>query len=101
MTMKARPSSFADVVNGADVGMVQRRGSAGFSAEALQRLRIAGNVVGQELQGDKAAQAGVLGLVDDAHAAAAELVNDSVVGDGLADHSGDAWLSGRFILRTR
>jgi hypothetical protein len=23
------------------------------------------------------------------------------VRDGLADHSGDAWLSGRFILRTR
>jgi hypothetical protein len=82
--------------------MVQRRGSAGFAAEALQRQRIAGNVVGQELQGDKAAQAGILGLVDDAHAAAAaELFNDSVVGDGLANHPGNAWLSGRFILRTR
>ena len=32
------------------------------------------------------AEAGVLGLVDDAHAPAAELLEDPVVGDGLADH---------------
>src|ERR1017187_7350072 len=78
----------------------RQRGLRGGSAPAP--ADIAGNVVGQELQGDKAAQAGILGLVDDAHAAAAaELFNDSVVGDGLANHPGNAWLSGRFILRTR
>ena len=36
-----------------------------------------------------------------AHPAPAEFLDDAVVRDGLADHSGDAWLSGRFILRTR
>jgi len=39
----------ADLVDGADVGVVERRGSARFAPEALQRLRIAGNVLGQEL----------------------------------------------------
>ena len=41
---------------------------------------------GQELQCDDTAQTGVLGLVDHAHAAFAELLDDLVVGDGLADH---------------
>ena len=31
-------------------------------------------------------QAGVLGLVDDTHAATAQLLDDAVVRDGLADH---------------
>ena len=34
---------FADLVDGADVGMVQRRGGAGFALEALERLRVLGN----------------------------------------------------------
>ena len=46
----------------------------------------AGNFIGQELQGDEAVQTSVLGLVHYAHAAAAELFDDAVVRDGLADH---------------
>ena len=40
----------------------------------------------QELQRDGSVEAGVLGRVDDTHAPAAELPDDAVVGDGLADH---------------
>jgi uncharacterized damage-inducible protein DinB len=54
--------------------------------EAGQRLRISGDVVRQELEGDKAVQPGVFGLVDDAHAAATDLLNNAVVRDGPADH---------------
>ena len=46
-------------------------------------------------------QARVFGLVDHAHATAAELFDDAIVGDGLADYSGDVWHLRRFILRTR
>ena len=77
---------FADVVNGADVGMVQGGGGFGFAAETLERLAVLGDVFREEFQGDEAIEAGVFGLVDDAHAAAAQLFNNAVVRDGLADH---------------
>ena len=62
--------------------------------------------LGQKLQRDETVEPSVLGFVDHAHTAAAELVDDAVVRNGsadhgLADHLGDAWPSGRFILRTR
>ena len=38
----------------------------------------------QELERDEAAELRVLGLVDDAHAAAADLLQDAVVGNGVS-----------------
>ena len=66
----------ADVVNGADVGMVERGSGLRLALEAGQRLRIAGDFVGQELQGHEAVQARVLGFVDHTHAAAAEFFDE-------------------------
>ena len=40
----------------------------------------------QELQGDASAEAQVLRLIHDAHAAPAQLLEDPVVRDSLADH---------------
>jgi hypothetical protein len=57
-----------------------------LSLKTGQGLRIAGYVVGQKFDGDEAVQARVLGLIDDAHAATAEFLEDAVVRDGLADH---------------
>ena len=76
----------ADFVDGADVGMVQRRSGAGFAAEAFESLGILGSIVGKKLQGDEAAELRVFRFVNHSHAAAAEQFNDAVVGDGLADH---------------
>ena len=36
----------------------------------------------------------ILGLVDDTHPASAELLDDAVVGDGLAEHWGEILGSG-------
>ena len=77
---------FADVVNGANIGMVQRGSGFGFALKAFQSLRIARKIVGQKLQGDEASQAGIFGLVDHAHTAATKLFNHSIVRDGLANH---------------
>src|ERR1700730_8694914 len=66
--------------------MVQRRGGLSLALKAGQRLRILGHFIRQKLQGDESAQVYVLGLVDHAHAAAPELLDDAVVRDGLADH---------------
>src|ERR1700682_429928 len=70
-----------------DVGMVERGGGLRFALEACQGLRILGDFVRKKLQGHKTMQAGVFGPVDNAHAAATELFNDSIVGDALADHA--------------
>ena len=75
----------ADVVDRADVRMVQRRGGARLALEALERLRVARQLARQELERDLAAEARVLGAVDDTHAAAAEPVEDAVVGEDLID----------------
>jgi len=76
----------ADVVDGADVGMIQCRGGLRFALKAGKRLRIAGNLFGQEFQGHESVQAGIFGLINDAHAAATELLDDAVMGDGLTNH---------------
>lgn len=70
---------FADVVDRADMGMVQRRGGLGFPLESLQGLRISGNVFGQELQRHVSAEPGVFSLIDHAHPTAAEFVLNSVM----------------------
>ena len=76
----------ADVVNRADVGMIQRRRGLRLALKTSERLRIARHVIRKELQRDEAVQPGVFGLVDHTHAAAAELLDDAVVRDGWLDH---------------
>ena len=62
-----------DLVDGADVRMVQRGGGACLALKALNRLGIASKTFRKEFQGHESAQLGVLRLVDHAHATAAEL----------------------------
>src|SRR5947208_14372116 len=66
--------------------MVEGGGCASFTPETFQSMRITGNVVGQELQGDEAAKLSVLGLVAYSHPAAAEFLDNAVVRNALADH---------------
>ena len=81
----------ADVVNGADVGMVQRGCGLGFALKAGEGLRVAGDIVGEKLESDEAVQAAVFRLVDNAHTAAPEFFNDAVMRDGFADHAVAVW----------
>src|SRR5208283_4762840 len=81
----------ADVVDGADVGMVERGSGLRFAAKTAEGRGVANHVIGKKLQGDEAMQAGLFGFVDHAHASAAELLDHLVVRDVLADHDfGDA-----------
>ncbi len=73
----------ADIVDGADVGMIEGGGGLGFALEAGESLRVFGDVVGEELERDETVQADVFSFVNDTHAAAAEFFDDAVVGDGL------------------
>ncbi len=80
------PVLLADVVDGADIGMVQGRSCLCFALEAAEGLGIFGHVFRKKFQRDKAAESCVFSLVDHAHSATAEHLNDSVVGNGLAYH---------------
>ena len=76
-----------DVVNGADVGMIEGGGGLGLSLEPLQGDLVVGESLGEELQRNVTSKAGVFCLVDHTHPPAAELLDDPVVGDALADHA--------------
>jgi hypothetical protein len=72
----------------ANVGMVQGGGGASLTPEAFQHLPVVGNLIGEEFQSHKTAEADVLCLEHDTHAAAPQLLNDPIVGDGLSDELG-------------
>jgi hypothetical protein len=77
---------FPDVINGADVGMIQGGRSLGLAPEASESRGVTRDVFRKKLQGYKTVEARVLGLVDHTHPATAELLNHPVVRDVLADH---------------
>src|SRR5579863_2974092 len=74
-----------DLMDRADIGMVESGGCPRLPLEAGQSLGVFGQVIGQELQGNKTMERGVLGLVDHTHSAAAQLFHDAVMGHGPAD----------------
>src|SRR5437867_6434299 len=72
--------------------MVQGRGGSSLAPEAFEGLRVSRHIFRKKLQRDKPAKVGVFGLVHHPHAAAAQLLDDAVMGDRLADHCGGPWL---------
>ncbi len=85
------PVLLSDVVNGADVRVVQCGSGLRLSLEAVEGLRIARDLIGQEFQSDEPTQPSVLGLVDDTHSPTAQPFNDTVVGHGSANHVVEQW----------
>ena len=73
---------FANVVNGADVGMIQRRGCLRFAPKTRQGLRIARQIGRKKLQGYEAVQPGIFGLVNHPHSSVAKLLDEVIVRDG-------------------
>ena len=71
----------ADLEDRHDVGVVQPGRGAGLAAEPLLDQPVAGHLPRQDLQRHPAAQRDLLGLVDHAHAAPADLAEDPVVAD--------------------
>ena len=71
MAMKWRPVILTDLVNGADIGVIQGRSGAGFPLKTVERQRVFFGFGRQELERNVAAQVDVLGLVHDPHSSAA------------------------------
>jgi hypothetical protein len=68
----------ADVVEHADVGVLEGGDGAGLPLEACPADRVRGEVRGEDLEGDGAAEAGVAGLLNLAHAPGPEKAEDLV-----------------------
>ena len=82
-----------DVVNGADIWMIECRGSLRLALKSAERLRVARELVGREFQCDETMQPRISGLINHAHPAAAQLLHDAVVRNGLADHRRESYAS--------
>jgi hypothetical protein len=76
-----------DLVDRADVGVVERRCGLGLAEKPLAQAGIRHRLGGQEFQRHRPLQPSILGAVHDAHGALAELLNDPIARDGLASHS--------------
>jgi hypothetical protein len=87
MAMKCWPILFVDLVNRADVRMIESGGGKGLALEAFAGRGIVFHFRGKKLQRDAAPQLEVFRFVDHAHPAAAELRQDAIVRDGLTDHA--------------
>ena len=91
----------ADIVNGADVGVIQRRRGPRLAAKPAESVGLASQFFGQELHRDEPMEPFVLRLVDDAHPARADPLEDAVVGYGAAEQRVEAAVqrSSRFERR--
>ena len=76
---------FLDVVNRADVAVVGGRRGLCFADEPLLRCVVVAPLGGKELERDTPLEPRVPRLVHDPHAAATELGDDCVLGNGLPD----------------
>ena len=77
------------LVNGTDVGVIQRGRCLGLAQESRLGFFVVEEVLGEEFEGDGEFEGGVLSFVDDAHAAFAEFGDDAVTVDcGTDDDDG-------------
>jgi len=70
---------FSDLIDGADVGMIERGSGARLALEALGSLAVVCEHIRQEFQGHTPAKTQVFGLADFTHSAAAETAQNSIM----------------------
>ena len=81
------PVDLVDLIDGANVGVIQRRRRAGLAKESGLGVRRAERLGGKEFERNKPLQAQILGFIDNPHPAFPEFFEDFVMGYGLPDHS--------------
>ena len=67
--------------------MIQCRGGLGFLDKAPLAVAVSDFLCRQHLESNQAVKAPVQGLIDNTHAAFADLLEDFVVRDGAPDHA--------------
>ena len=84
------------LVDRGDAGMIEPGERDRLAAETLQHVGV-GQVGIEDLDRDFAIERLVDRLVDGAHAAATELVDDAVLTDSGADHCWKSWKGPKFV----
>ena len=77
---------FADVIEGTDVGVRQRRRGTGFLQKPVAESAIPNEPVSEKFQCDISIKSSIPGAIHHAHAATAEFFKDFVVRNRLANH---------------
>src|SRR5262249_53336403 len=77
--------SLADLMDGADVRMVQTRSRTRLAQQVIAS-KLVERIFGQDLKGDIALQKFVVSAIDDAHSAFADLAQDAIVVNRSANH---------------
>jgi hypothetical protein len=85
----------ANIINGADAGMIESGGGVSFSAETPQSFRVLLPIMGQKFQGHDSIEASVHRFVDDTHAARAKFFQNAIGRDNPVNH----WRA-RFLTAT-
>jgi hypothetical protein len=78
---------FVNLVNRADIRMVEGGRSEGFSLEAFAGRRVVLHFGRKEFQRDMPVQLEVFGFINYTHPAAVELRENPIVRNGLANHA--------------
>jgi hypothetical protein len=73
-------------VDRADVWVIDCGCRARFLLESFYGYRVARDLIGKKLECDLATKLQVFGAVDHTHAASAQFLPDTIVGNGLAGH---------------
>ncbi len=76
----------ADVIQRADVGMIERRNGACFELEALAQFRIGRQLTRQHFDRDQAIEAGIPGAIDFTHPTRAERIENLVRAKASTGH---------------
>ena len=76
---------FVNFVDGANVGVVQRRCSFGLALKSREGLWVSGDIIRKEFQRNETIELEIFGLVNHTHPATTEFFKDAVVRDGPAD----------------
>src|SRR5262245_50226150 len=80
-----------NLVDSADVWMVQRRSCFGFTLKPSQRLRLLRYFIRQKLKSYKAMQGNIFSLIDHTHPATTQLLHNPVMRDSFADHGAESY----------
>src|ERR1017187_2592845 len=80
------PVQILDVMDGANARMVQLRSGSSFQHEAVEGLGVVEQAVGNELQGNVAAQPRIDRVAHHSHSSTTKLPHDTIVRNYLADH---------------